>query len=77
MPVSYVAGDDSWETQYCVKATQVEPKEAKRFVTSHIKQLMNFKKFKDISAGIYCNEVPLPQFARQAGNIKLAEKLER
>lgn len=77
MAASYEAADNSWESNMCVAAAT----NTKNLMHAKVKDLtyssFTSKNYKLVANKLYCNGMSVTEFARQAGNFEVAEKIAK
>lgn len=73
---TYTAADDSAASKLCATAATASKMQMHREVAGFTSNIMTAKNYRLIANELYCNGQNVADFARQAGNIHVAEKLE-
>ena len=74
---TYTPADNSMESELCAKAATVSKMQMHRQVAKFTPQIMTSKNYQIVANKLYCNGQNIVEFARQAGNEDVAEKLEQ
>lgn len=73
----YKAADDSAESELCVAAATASKIRMHSKVADFTPSIMTSKNYKLVANKLYCNGINVVQFAKEAGNFAVAEKLAR